>query len=428
MRRIVKLLGLGGWLAMPVNPAAAQVIDILHSFSGGANDGQGPQGSLLLSGSTVWGMTQSGGGANEGIVFNVAIDGGNFAVRHSFANSLTDGHQPSGSLVQSGSSLFGMTEAGGLPNVGVIFQIGSSGGGYSVIRSFTGGPTDGAEPFGTLTQSGTTFFGFTSSGGSIRNTTSGNYSNGAIFKMNTDGTGYSLLHSFGGPGDGQLPRSGAPIVSGSSLYGMTLFGGIGGGVVFKMGTDGTGYTILHTFTGSVVGDGAAAYGQMTLVGSRLYGMTGAGGTANHGTIFEIDTDGTGYTVLHSFTGVAGDGSAPFGELTLVGSTLYGTTGEGGTDALGTIFGINTDGSDFELLHSFTGGPNDGAGPSGDLLVVGSNFYGMTSAGGSSNDGVIFSYPVPVPEPSSLLLTAGGALVFLARRLRQRNAKTLELTP
>jgi uncharacterized repeat protein (TIGR03803 family) len=406
-------------LGIPVVPAAAQPILILHSFNGGVSDGLGPQGSLLLYGSNLWGMTERGGGANEGTVFSIGADGSSYAVRHSFANSLTDGHQPMGSLTTTGSGLWGMTEQGGLPNAGVIFQIGSSGGGYNVIRSFAGGPTDGAEPFGSLTQSGGTFYGFTSSGGSIRNTTSGNYSNGAIFKMNTDGTGYNLLHSFGGPGDGQLPQFGGPVVSGSSLYGMTEIGGIGGGIAFKMNIDGTGYTILHTFGGSAQGDGAGPSGQLILSGSTLYGMTGGGGAVNDGTIFRINTDGTGYAVLHSFTGSAGDGFDPTGELTLLGSTLFGMTNGGGADALGVIFGINTDGSDFEIEQSFAGGASDGAGPVGDLLVSGSMFYGMTSGGGSSNDGVIFS--IPVPEPSSLSLLAGAAAAtVLARRRLARN--------
>ena len=136
----------------------------------------------------------------------------------------------------------------------------------------------------------------------------------------------------------------------------------------------------------------------------LYGMTFSGGSAGKGVVFRVGTDGTGYTVLHAFVGGSADGDEPEGGLLLVGSTLYGMTQLGGTDALGTIFGINTDGSDFSIVHSFAGGPGDGASPlSGDLIYSDSTLYGMTLRGGSNNLGVVFSLPVAVPEPSSFLL-------------------------
>jgi uncharacterized repeat protein (TIGR03803 family) len=84
---------------------------------------------------------------------------------------------------------------------------------------------------------------------------------------------------------------------------------------------------------------------------------------------------------------------------------------GGPANLGTIFTIGVDGTGFRLLHSFVGGQDDGAGPTGDLLISGGNFYGMTSAGGSANDGLIFS--IPVPEPSAFLFVGTGMVFFSA---------------
>ena len=88
---------------------------------------------------------------------------------------------------------------------------------------------------------------------------------------------------------------------------------------------------------------------------------------------------------------------------------------GGTNSLGTIFGINPDGSGYSNLYSFAGGAGDGAAPEGDLLPVGSTFFGMTSIGGSANLGTIFSF-TPIPEPGSLtLLCAAAAAGWLVRR-------------
>ena len=71
--------------------------------------------------------------------------------------------------------------------------------------------------------------------------------------------------------------------------------------------------------------GANPYGSLTLSGSTLYGMTSEGGAYGAGTIFQINTDGTGYKVLYSFGSVANDGAYPYGSLTLSGTTLYGMT-------------------------------------------------------------------------------------------------------
>src|SRR5664279_3169577 len=62
------------------------------------------------------------------------------------------------------------------------------------------------------------------------------------------------------------------------------------------------------------------------------------------------------TILHSFNN--SDGALPQCGLILLGSTLYGTTWEGGTNGTGAVFKVNKDGSSFANLHSFeaiTGG-------------------------------------------------------------------------
>jgi uncharacterized repeat protein (TIGR03803 family) len=63
-----------------------------------------------------------------------------------------------------------------------------------------------------------------------------------------------------------------------------------------------------------------------------------------------------FTTLHSFwtsfapSGSNSDGAYPVADLTLSGDTLYGTTGQGGSSNNGVIFAVNTDGSGFRILH------------------------------------------------------------------------------
>jgi uncharacterized repeat protein (TIGR03803 family) len=218
-------------------------------------------------------------------------------------------------------------------------------------------------------------------------------------------------------------------VSGGVIYGMTGEGGNapGFGVIFKMNTDGTGFTVLHSFTFGT-GDGYDPSGGLTLVGNTLYGMTDQGGTRGIGTIFRINTDGTGYSQMHSFAGSPGDGAQPVGTLFSDGAQLFGSTPRGGAfgvgsnAALGVLFGLNLDGSNYQVLNSFDGGPM-GGGPD-DVIEFNGALYGMTGAGGSANDGVIFSF-TPIPEPSSfvLLATAGAAAAIVRRRFK-RVAPTL----
>jgi uncharacterized repeat protein (TIGR03803 family) len=122
--------------------------------------------------------------------------------------------------------------------------------------------------------------------------------------------------------------------------------------------------------------------------------------------------------LHSFGSTTGDGTGPRGDLLLSGSTLYGMTANGGSSALGTMFGIGTDGTGYAVMHSFAGGAADGASPQGSLILSGSTLFGMTYAGGSANLGTVFSFPVSVPEPSGLLLATGAAAGVLVRRHRR----------
>src|SRR5450755_1016550 len=69
-------------------------------------------------------------------------------------------------------------------------------------------------------------------------------------------------------------------------------------------------TVLHSFGGNQVADGGYPSSSLILSGSTLYGVTGQGGILNQGTVFQIKTDGTGYAVMHLFTGGPSDGAYP----------------------------------------------------------------------------------------------------------------------
>jgi len=198
------------------------------------------------------------------------------------------------------------------------------------------------------------------------------------------------------------------ILSGSTLYGTALYGGSSGyGVVFALNTDGTGFTNLHSFTSA--SDGANPYAGLVLSGNTLYGTAYVGGSSGYGTVFAVNTDGTGFTNLHNFTSVT-DGGYPYAGLILSGNALYGTAVSGGSSDNGTVFKINTDGSGFTNLHDFAS-DSDGANPYAGLTLSDNVLYGATAYGGSSGAGTVFSLSLPVP-PLVLTIIPSGTNVIL----------------
>src|SRR5579871_5254411 len=126
----------------------------------------------------------------------------------------------------------------------------------------------------------------------------------------------------------------------------------------------TGLTVLHTFTGQLEETDSYPYARLILSGSTFYGTTYGNGNNSEGTVFKVNTNGTNFTVLHTFTGIS-DGANPQAGLVLSNGILYGTTSSGAS-GYGTVFSVSTSGTNFKVLHAFSGG-NDGAVPLAGLV-------------------------------------------------------------
>lgn len=197
-------------------------------------------------------------------------------------------------------------------------------------------------------------------------------------------TAYKLLYSFKSGNDAGFPYAGLTEVNGT-LYG-TTYGGGGGyewGTVFKLDTSGQEHVLYRFKAGK---DGAHPYDNLTLVGSTLYGTTYQGGTAGSGTVFKISTSGA-EQVIYSFKG-GNDGQYPYSRLLLVGGALYGTTYQGGVSSgWGTVFKVTTSGQE-HVIYRFKAG-NDGAHPYAGLIAVNGVLYGTTYQGGTAGAGTVF---------------------------------------
>lgn len=75
-----------------------------------------------------------------------------------------------------------------------------------------------------------------------------------------------------------------------------------------------------------------------MLGTILYGTTNAGGNSGDGVLFSYDTASSTYTELFNFVDTAGaPGSSPAGAVTPIGNVLYGTANGGGTSLDGVLF-------------------------------------------------------------------------------------------
>jgi uncharacterized repeat protein (TIGR03803 family) len=395
-------------LVVSITSLVAQTFTVLHSFTG-SSDGSGPQSGLLLSGNTLYGTTISGGTNNSGTMFSVNTDGSSFTVLHTISTP-AEGLGPS-SLILSGNTFFATSNQGGSNYEGTVFSAVIGNGSFTTLHTFTG--LDGATPSAGLVLADDRLYGTTEYGGSNNA--------GVVFSIGTNGSGFTVIHNFTTMGfsphtnsDGGVPQAGL-CLSGDTLYGTASNGGTNAsGTVFSINTDGTVFTTLHNFTGG--SDGGYPQAGLILSGGRLYGTTRSGGTNDTGTVFSMNTNGAGFTVLHSFapvnyTGTNWDGAFPEAELVLSGDTLFGTAYQGGANQRGTVFMLNTNGAGFITLHHFTGG-SDGAYPQSGLIFSGNTLYGAAFIGGTNNGkGTVYGLTI-LPGISSLSL-AGTNLVINA---------------
>jgi uncharacterized repeat protein (TIGR03803 family) len=246
--------------------------------------------------------------------------------------------------------------------------------------------TNGAHPYAALTL-GTdgNFYGTTSQGG--------RYGEGTVFKITTNGTVTTLV-SFNGS-NGADPWATLTLGPDGNFYGTTLGGGITNffgpqGTVFKVTPNGMLTTLV--FFNCNNGDGDHPISGLTLGSDgNFYGATVQGGSEQLGTVFEMTTNGT-LTTLFSFYSTP-DGENPRAALTLgPDGNFYGTTSMGGSGGnSGTVFKVTTNGM-LTTLVSFNG--NNGYNPQAALTLGNdSNFYGTTQDGGSGYAGTVFQVTI-----------------------------------
>jgi uncharacterized repeat protein (TIGR03803 family) len=277
-----------------------------------------------------------------------------------------------------------------------IFLLGLSAFGQteSVLYNFTGG-SDGSGPTGNLIfDSAGNLYGTTDAGG----VDNGRGGNGVVFELSpATGGGWTetVLYAFqGGTSDGEVPEGGVVFDTAGNLYGTTDFGGAHNlGTVYELSpAAGGGWTeqIIYSFAGGTDGGGPNG-GLVFDTAGNLYGTTYDGGSENLGTVFELSpVAGGGWTKSVILNGTSAGGSNFEENVTLYSGSLYATAALGGSANVGSIYRLISTSSGWRggVIYTFLGG-TDGVQPRAPAAVRGGQLFGTTDSGGTYGYGTLY---------------------------------------
>ena len=210
-------------------------VTVIHNFLDFPNDGAGPVGGVLFDAQgNLYGVTLQGGTYKNGTIYKIDSSG-NETVLYNFTGA-SDGSQPSSLIRDAKGNLYGTAGIGGAGcdhlGCGVVFKL-STAGKQSVLFTFKGYPSGGADPVALFRDSSGNLCGTTFGGGTL---SSGGY--GTIFALSPSGQLKELFNLT--PALGALPGGRLISDQAGKLYGVTSEGGdlkrcngVGCGVIFE---------------------------------------------------------------------------------------------------------------------------------------------------------------------------------------------------
>lgn len=313
----------------------------------------------------------------------------------------TDGAWPIASLVSDGEgNLYVTTSYGGYEGgncvvwgCGTVFELKKSGAGWTktILYTFKGGSDGNLPAAGVIFDATGNLYGTTAYGGDLSCYYYGSGC-GVVFELKRTSRGWAeqVLYTFHGP-DGADPFAALAFDSAGNLYGTTMWGGLGNGLIFQLvNTNGSWIENIPYEYGGAPNDGEPDGGVVLDHAGNLYGATEFAGDYGYGGVYELSqSQGVWtYTTLSSFNG--SDGWFPHAGVILgkdgnIYGTTLGSTSGNCMEGCGVVFMLDrSQGWAETILHSFVGG-TDGAYPWAPLLLdENGNVYGTTVAGGDPN--------------------------------------------
>jgi len=420
-KRIMKttLLTLMIAATSPLTVRAGTTFTVLKSTT--STDAWTPMGNLAANGGFLYGVSAFGG-SGSGNVFRFDPATTTLTPIHSFTGGANGSAPNSGVIHASNGRLYGTTSQGGNNGQGVLFRIDKPGNFFEILHHFATA-TGGFSVSGLIEGSDNKIYGISENGGAN--------GFGGFFCINLDGSGHSLLRSFTGTFGSTLGKGGATggliEVPGGYLYGTTETGGGSNcGVYFQMNKAGTSYNVFHEWTSTGLKNPCNRL--LYSAEGYLYGATSSGGAGGLGGIYRIGPAGSNYTVLHEFT-QSSDGFEVTQPL-VEGSDgyLYGVA-RTGLNNLGSVFRLAKDGSSFAVVHRFKADSSEGILPDSNLVETSPGVFVSTARNGGANGNGTF-YRIETTLENPIVAISGKKRVKFtgnSLRLRGTSADDLEVS-
>jgi uncharacterized repeat protein (TIGR03803 family) len=359
----------------------------LHQFRPSQIDGANPERGLTFdTEGYLYGVTPNGGTNNFGTAFRIKTDGTEYGILHHFGGP-ADGRFPNGELLlQSDNTLLGVARMGGINDAGTVFRIDLADLSYSTLIDHGGAQKS---PFGKLVKGpANRIYGVTRLGGG--------WDGGSGYYFLHDGTGLTTFHYFNARADmaGSDPASVVTVGSNGRVYVLTHTAQqTERGALFQFYPDDVDAYYYDTIFKFNHVDALGYHPSATLIEAsdgRFYGATDLGGSSRLGVLFSLDLSDMQYRIVHDFAAPLLDGQNPVGRLSELDSgELVGMTSRGGTGNVGTVFKFSPQTGAYSKLHDFTG--NTFASTGTTSLTVGSDgqLYGSIDRGGDLERGYVF---------------------------------------
>jgi uncharacterized repeat protein (TIGR03803 family) len=318
------------------------VVTRMYSFDSFLN-GAGPMDGLVEGqDGRLYGTASAGGSAFSGVVFAITKQG-KYTVLHDFGDDGASAGfgQPQGAPVFGpDGALYGTTQQGGSADNGLVWRMLPDGSAYSILWEFTQANEPRWPSARLLVGSDGYLYGTSTYGGN---------GTGTVFKVAPNGGGRRVLYAFAGGTDGAGPVS--PMLEGrdGKLYGVTEHGGnfddfqgVGSGTVFTLSRQGRNYRQLVRFS-AAAGDPIYPTGGLieAVQDGVFYACSGSSGILGNSVLFRVRrTDGR-FQDLYAFGSIENDGMDCRATLTrdvdgsYLSTTFYGGIPRGMGD--GTIF-------------------------------------------------------------------------------------------
>ncbi|HSY75348.1 MAG TPA: choice-of-anchor tandem repeat GloVer-containing protein [Bacteroidia bacterium] len=380
------------------SPGTYSVKLVVYTYSGNDSVTKTVHVTITKGGGTIYAMS-NGGSSGEGILFSYDIATHTQTILANF--TAQNGGAPTGVPVidtltgimyaATGISVIQYTAANGEDTV---FNF-THGNGFQGGLNLVAGPSNGL------------YYGITAQGGT--------HNIGTVYTFNPATNVQTIVDNFNGNGYAGGPMwSSLTYDQATGVFYATSYASIGDGQLYSFNPVTNKDTALVVFNSP--SSGTYPKGRLTYCPRTglYYGLTERGGTSGNGDMFSFNPATGLQSIIKYFNdpdptniGVRPDAGLLYNPKD---GLLYGTNSFGGpgSNNNGTIFTYDPVANVFNEVYTFLGGATDGAVPMSDLAFSHYDglIYGTTTQGGTSNDGVMFSFD-PVSHVETVLLNFNG---------------------